>query len=334
MSEGLKNAGFDVKYANELSPMAAETYRYNHPETFVDVKDIRKVRAADIRKHTGRKVTLVAGGPPCQGFSTLGKRNPRDPRSRLVKEFVRIVMELKPRFFLMENVPGIMSISEGRLFAGVQKVLSEEYHVSHRILNAADFGVPQNRKRVFIFGSRESEKSIDEASFRKRKHVSLKDAIGDLNFLGNGESASEYALKPTTSYQRAMRKGNGVLTNHEATRHRTTALKRLSMIKPGKDISSIPKRSRIKKRIMYRLNPKEPSRTMTTLPDDYIHYSANRILTVREMARIQSFKDVYKFCNKRTTGGPARKRECPQYTQVGNVVPPRMAEGVGKWVLQ
>lgn len=333
MSEGLKMAGFDVKYANEINPQAALTYAFNHPDTHVDVRNIFDVAPSDIRDKCGGKITLIAGGPPCQGFSTLGKRNPKDSRNRLVWEFFRIVNEIKPKFFLMENVPGILSMNKGKFFKELVDAFSKEYHVSYRIINSADFGVPQGRRRVVLFGSVNKEKNIEKAIFRKSRRVTVKQAIGDLNFLKNGERSTKYKSPAKTAYQRRIRSGAMMLHNHEASCHSDKIIQRFSKIRQGENISSasIPKKIAIKKRTMIRLIANREAFTISTLPDDYIHYSQNRILTVREMARLQSFRDSYVFLANRTTGGPNRKGDCPQYTQVGNAVPPLMMAGVGKW---
>lgn len=334
ISEGLRLAGFDVKYANEVNKQATDTYSYNHPETYTDRRDIRDVDARDILNVTGKRIKLVAGGPPCQGFSMLGKRNPRDRRNSLSWQFIRIVKETRPAFFLMENVPGIMTISNGNLFNKmVKEFTSIGYKTSFRLLNASDFGIPQNRERVFVLGSRSKRKDLTKAHFGKRPTVTVTEALSDLDFLRNGESSSEYEKEPMTKYQRMLRKRTRQLHNHTAARHTERIIKRFALIPPGKGIKSLPENLRIKKNIMYRLLPDKPARTVTSLPDDYIHYNKDRILTVREMARLQSFNDRYVFLGNRTTGGRMRKKDCPQYTQVANAVPPLMVQAVGKWLL-
>lgn len=335
ISEGLELSGFSVMYANEINKDPAATYSRNHPDTYVDNRDVRQVKKEDVIEKAGTDIMLVSGGAPCQGFSTLGKRDVADPRNMLVWEFMRIVNEIQPPFFLLENVPGILTIDCGRVY---NKILSSfkriGYNVNYRILNASDFGVPQNRRRVFFFGSFSSGKDITGAVFAKKETVSVRDAISDLNFLCNGEKSEEYKLPARTKYQRVMRRGGKKLYNHESSNHSKEVMKRFSRIPQGQGMNSVPASMRIKKRIMHRLLADEPSRTLTSLPDDYIHYSANRTMTVREMARLQSFDDSYVFCGKRTTGGKSRKHECPQFTQVGNAVPPLMVEAIGEWILK
>jgi DNA (cytosine-5)-methyltransferase 1 len=334
ISEGLKDAGFRIAFANEFNKRAAETYAYNHPDAILDRRDIREVSGSEIMERIDRKVTLLAGGPPCQGFSLLGRRNPDDPRNSLVWEFVRLVVEIRPKYFLMENVPGILSINGGGLGERIIESFSLlGYNSNYVMLNSSDFGVPQRRTRVFFFGSRGTNMDLGKAKFRKKRAVSLMEAIGDLDFLKNGGSSEKYLLPPQTPYQSRMRRGSDKLFNHEATMHSRRVIRRFSRMRPGENITSLPKGLRIRKRTMYRLAPDRPARTMSSLPDDYVHYRANRILTVREIARIQSFRDSYVFLNRRTTGGSDRSGDCPQYTQVANSVPPFMIQSIGEWIL-
>lgn len=334
ISEGLTSAGFRIPYAIESNERAAETYAYNHRYTYLDIRDAREVRSEEIFQVAGDKIGLVAGGPPCQGFSMLGGRKPDDPRNNLVWEFIKKVGELQPRFFLMENVPGILTMNGGLL---AERIMEEfraiGYHPSKRILDAAKHGVPQHRERVFFFGSKSGKRNIEKAAFREAPPISTKEAISDLDFLRNGESSRVYKLPPETPYQKKMRDNQQVLFNHDSTLHSKEVVNRFSRILPGKSMQSIPSELQIKKNIMHRLEADKPSRTITSLPDDYIHYSSHRILTVRECARLQSFRDGYVFMNNRTTGGRMRKGDCPQYTQVGNSVPPLLVDTIGKWIL-
>lgn len=331
LSEGINQAGINVLWANEYNRDACLTYAYNHPNTILNQEDIRKISRNTIKNICG-EIDLIAGGPPCQGFSIAGRRDPKDPRNQMFKEFHRVVKELKPNTFVMENVKGLLSFQNGKFVNNIVHQFEKiGYGVTINLLNASDFGVPQQRERVFIIGN--VDKKISLASIQKCKSkVTSKHALSDLEFLNSGEEMTEYQIKPQTDYQKSMRLSNK-LSNHKASNHSLTVIKRFSMIKPGKDIKSLPQKYQTSKNVLYKLEPTLPSRTITTLPEDLIHYSKNRILTVREMARLQSFSDKYLFLGPRTTGGDRRKYSCPQYTQVGNAVPPILSKTVFSSIL-
>ncbi len=330
-SEGMKQAGINVVWANEINPDACLTYAYNHPNTILCQRDIRKVNPKEITKAVG-EIGIVAGGPPCQGFSTIGRRRIDDQRNFLFKEFHRVVHSLKPSFFVMENVKGLLSFQQGNFLSSIKQEFEKlGYKTELNLLNAAFFGVPQFRERLFLIGS--LDHSLDVKIVKNGGPlVSLESAISDLGFLLPGKESEEYRLKPKTEYQKKMRGNKKHLSNHKATRHNEKVISRFSMIKPGKDIKSLPQNQRTCKNIQFRTRAELPCRTLTTLPEDLIHYSLNRIFTVREMARVQSFHDGYPFLGPRTTGGQQRISSCPQYTQVGNAVPPLLSKGVFSFV--
>ena len=334
LSEGLKDAGIKVAVANEINKHAAMTYNFNHPNTFLFQKDIREIKSREVIDITGNDIFLVAGGPPCQGVSLAGRRDINDSRNSLFREFAMVVGKLEPRFFLMENVVGLLSMNKGRLIESIEKLFNEiGYNVSKRVFNSVDFGVPQNRRRLFLFGSRKDKDDINSMHAKKTEIITTWDAISDLDFLKSGEFTQNYMKPPLTNYQKEMRKNSKVLYNHKAPKHNKSTMRRFSMLREGQSIKDLPQHIRIKKRVMYKLRKSEPSRTITTLPDDYVHYNQNRILTVREMSRLQSFKDSYVFFGPKSTGGLKRKIDCPQYTQVGNAVPPFMGKGISEWIL-
>lgn len=333
LSQGLKDAGFDIAFANELNASAALTYSNNHPEIGLFAGDIRKITSSEIIKQVGEKPILVAGGPPCQGFSMAGRRHKNDPRNLMFKEFITKVREIKPEYFLVENVTGILSFNKGRTILDLEKSFRKAgYHVSKRVLNAASFGVPQIRRRLFIFGSLESKIDINDMIIKKQRTPTVKEAISDLDFIDSGGSSDHYGKIAASEYQRRMRIGSNKLYNHISPNHTQNVIKRFSMIHHDNSIK-IPSHMKTKKRTLVRINGSRPINTLTTIPDDYIHYSLNRTLTVRECARLQSFKDTYIFFGPRTTGGKKRVLECPQYTQVGNAIPPLLAKAIGTWII-
>ncbi|MEW6036560.1 MAG: DNA cytosine methyltransferase [Candidatus Micrarchaeota archaeon] len=334
-SDGLKQAGFVVKVANEINPHAALTYKANHPETILIEKDVRKLAAEEILDAAGGKVHLLFAGLPCQGFSHAGQRKQKDRRNYLFKEVVRLARKVRPTFVLIENVRGILTMKKGWFLRAITESLEGAgYKVSWRVINATDFGVPQRRERVFILGSKLRDVDINSFKQEQMRRVSVAEAIGDLSFLRSGESSSKYALPPRSVYQTTMRGLMKSLSNHTTAMHSKRVAKRFSSLAPGWSLRNLPNGGDTKKRYLYRLAESEPAPTVTTLPDDYVHYSLPRILTVREMARLQSFSDSYVFLGPRTTGGKQRVVSCPQYTQVGNAVPPFVAKGVGQWLLE
>ncbi len=334
LSEGLREAGFDIVLANERQWDAALTYRRNHPETRMIEGDIVQVGDSEVIPAAKGEIDLIAAGPPCQGFSMAGRRDINDKRNSLFKELVKIVKEVQPKFFLMENVKGILSMDGGRVIDAIEAAFrKEQYSVKTCVLNSVWFGVPQYRERVFILGRKDGKAPTPPIEPEKSSaaFVTVKDAISDLDFLDYGESSTVYKKEPESHYQKAMREKTGKfdLRNHEAPNHTKKVRDRFAQFKEGQTMQDIPEEWRTKKMVVYRFDSKRPSRTLTTLPDDYIHYSRNRIPTVREYARIQSFPDHYIFYGNKSTGGLRRRTDVPQYSQVGNAVPPLLAKAVG-----
>ena len=330
-SFGLEKAGFRTVFANELNSSAAETFKKNLPQVEVINKDIRNIDFRHLRCSRGiENLHLLVAGPPCQGYSIAGRRRIDDPRNSMFMQVSRAIKELQPDIFIMENVKGLLSMDKGRCF---QRILSEfgslGYSVNYRVINAAHFGVPQSRERVFIVGT--SKYIPEEELFPKRKNktVTVREALSDLSFLDVNQTANRYKTYARSRYQRIMRKRSRELHNHVSPNHSKTIQKRFKSVPMGMNGKDALKRVGTNKHTYCKLNPKKPSRTLTTLPEDFIHYSRDRIPTVREMARLQSFPDRFIFCGPRTTGGARRKNEVPQYTQVGNAVPPLLAYAIG-----
>ena len=329
MSLGMEKAGYDIVYANDINEDALKTYKHNFPHVVVEQGDITKIDPYDVSRQIKRKhVDVIVAGAPCQGFSTSGKRNPDDPRSKLFLQIIKFLKVFRPKIFVMENVSGLLSMDKGNTMKTIVDTFrSNGYYITYKLLSAAEFGVPQMRNRVFIVGT--SKVIPDEDIFPNSlniKPVSVKEAISDLAFLGLNDTSDNYTTKPQSAYQMKMRKGSKILHNHESAKHSERIQKRFALIPPGMDGRNVLKNSDTSKRDYYRLHPNKTSRTVTTLPEDLIHYENNRIPTVRELARLQSFPDSFVFLGPRTTGGPQRKYSCPQYTQIGNAVPPLLSE--------
>jgi DNA (cytosine-5)-methyltransferase 1 len=354
-SEGLEASGIKVALSQELHPQPALTLAFNHPDTSVVVGDIRQldleVMERIIRqKYPDREIDVVVGGPPCQGFSTAGKKNESDPRNGLFKNFCNVVSHFKPKVLILENVTGFKKMYDGRIYEeAVESFRVLGYRVKDSILNAVDYGAPQRRKRFIMVGVREDlnlnfewpkpthqnpEIDFDLFGLCLQKHVSVEEAISDLSFVTPGYEAHAHKLEPVSSYQVERRDSCRRLFNHLATKHREKAELTFSYIPEGGTIGSVPDEYKSAKKTMARLDRKHISNTVLALPDDLIHYSQHRIPSVREMARLQSFDDDYVFIGKRTSGFTDRKHDVPQYTQVGNAVPPLLAKAIGFQIVE
>lgn len=350
-SEGLAQSGIKTLLAQELHPQPALTHVFNHPGAVGVVGDIRELHPELISdlilKHHGtRQIDLIVGGPPCQGFSTAGTKNKDDPRNTLFEHYCNIVAYLKPKALVIENVPGFKKMYGGQMYkAAVKRLEQLGYTLTDRIINAVDYGVPQRRTRFVMVGvqknlgvefqwpeptHRNPEKSACDDLFKPalEKHVSVADALSDIAFLNPGEEAHQHQVAPLSRFQ-AERRASSFVFNHLASEHREKAVKTFKLIAEGCTINSVPAESKSAKKTMARLDRHHISNTVLALPDDLIHYCQDRIPTVREMARLQTFDDDYVFIGKRTSGFLERKHDVPQYTQVGNAVPPLLAKAIG-----
>lgn len=493
-SEGILQSGFDIVFSSDRSPMVQKTYMNRHEQlglkqgvdTYFELADIRELLSEDIFEKINSlkygnvfepgSIDVMFGGPPCQGFSRLGKRDPSDPRNMLFHEYLRIIKDVQPKYVVMENVAAILDmqmldfpsvLSEDHYYEGqnlIPYILKMElteigYQVLDiRVLNAAEYGVPQRRNRAIFLAYRNDVAPIDYPEPTGEAALTVRDALGDLY-------ESE---KYSTDFSKSMERGTTVsfktkkplertkITGMEESRHDLAVTQRFALYRQGEnkrkallrlnetgidlrseapelfyetlyqlnskgnseiigkfldkaDYGKNIKRSQLwfnhtnkelstlafieregvvdesssgivalsrrlgisreeaidfwqgirkklnerydedrlnelfmagnineemadavftKKGIRFRLDMDSVAPTMVTLPDDYIHPFFNRVLTVREMARIQSFDDSFEFLGKRTTGGSMRAKETPQFTQVGNAVPPRLARAV------
>lgn len=493
-SEGILQAGFDIIFSNDSSSMVKETYTNRHNQlniiegidTHFELNDIRNVTAELIfEKINSLKygdifrpgvVDVIFGGPPCQGFSRLGKRDSSDPRNMLFHEYLRLIRDIKPKYVVMENVRGMLDMHMldfpsvvGESYLGqhlVPHILNSELEklgyavLDIRVLNAADYGVPQQRNRAIFLAHRKELPALDYPAPTKNS-VTVYDALGDL--YTDKKYSTDYSIKSrigrTPIRNTEMTIEPKILKNMDLSNHSQSVVERFSLYKEGENknkavqriekegldlekiaphlfyetlfqlnsnsnakiihkelnkvlggkveeysnlwwintnkllnllllenlevpknaiMLSLSKRLELsyevtmnvwndikhklndeitasdlseqlimgniseeiatalftKKNVRVRLDSKSVSPTMVTLPDDFIHPYFNRTLTVREMARLQSFDDSFEFLGKRTTGGSKRALETPQFTQVGNAVPPLLAKAVASEVMK
>lgn len=416
-SEGLIQSGFHILFSSDINEMAEVTYRNRHEQlgliqgynTWFERKDIKDLTGEEIKYHISNldifknkefpDIDLMIGGPSCQGFSRAGRRDKNDPRNRLFGEYVRVISEVKPKYIVLENVEGFMDM-QFLDYVGITGVtypdgsvtpdiLKAELNIigydvlEPKILNAADYGVPQRRNRVIFIGYKKglTPPKYPEPTYNETNYVTLKEAIGDLI---TNEKLEHKVNIQLSDYQKESINGrtptvNGEpikavgLKNTELSKQTDIVRERFSLFKEGEsgtmlrrriidegiDISkklallslledkfdlskekliSIFKNGNVdkkyldvlltKKNIRQRWSADKPSATVVTIADDYISPWEDRTFSVREMARCQSFDDSFEFLGKRTTGGLRRRVEIPQYTQVGNAVPPLLAKAV------
>ena len=422
-SEGLIQAGFHILFSSDISEMVEVTYTNRHAQlgliqgenTWFQRADIRNLTGADIRRHIANlrifegksipDIDLMIGGPSCQGFSRAGRRDKSDPRNMLFGEYVRVINEIRPKYIVLENVEGFVDMQ----FMGYKGITGIEYPdgsvtpdilrselneigyntLAPKILNAADYGVPQRRNRIIFIGYREGMKApqYPEPTVAPSQHLTLLDAIGDLI---TDDAVREKVNPVYTQYQLDSINGRTptidgkpiqatTTKNQELSNQTEIVRERFELFEPGETGTNLKRRVMevgidisdkaalialcadsfgmtneevitlfkskaaskeqaevllTKKNIRQRWSPDAPSATIVTIADDYISPWEPRTFSVREMARCQSFDDSFEFLGKRTTGGLLRRVEVPQYTQVGNAVPPLLARAVALEIMK
>ncbi len=318
---GFKQAGICINAGIDNDPESLVTFKNNIPEAEAINFDLSSVTDSIISKL--KNVDIMLGGPPCQGFSIAGKRQANDPRNTLVQSYLKLVHELSPSAVIIENVPNILSMDNGKFASNIVHGLEQlNFNVETIKLNSADFGVPQNRRRVFFIALK--NKSFDLRALEKYKIVTpitTMEAISDLPFLDDilGLEESSYLMEPKTAYQTMMRENSSILYNHHAVDHKPKTKKIIAMVPDGGNYKNLPLEYQSTRKVNIawtRMNSKKPCFTIDAGHNHHFHYSANRVPTVRECARIQSFPDSFVFKGKRTS----------QYRQVGNAVPPLLAK--------
>ncbi len=423
-SEGLIQAGFQILFSSDISDMVEMTYRHRHEQlgliqgynTWFERADIKNLTGETIRNCIKNltifqnkempDIDLMIGGPSCQGFSRAGRRDKNDPRNMLFGEYVRVISEVRPKYIVLENVEGFTDM-QFMGYVGITgihypdgsvtpEILRSELNeigyktLEPKILNAADYGVPQRRNRIIFIGYREGmvPPNYPEPRVTSEQYLSLKDAIGDLITdpeirKHNNRRKSDYQRQssigrtpdingnPIAGPKKVMNNelpGSSALVEERFSLFRqgeTGTLLKKRVMEEGIDISDKPELISLcsqkleksakevvrlykkggvskeeaeilltKKNIRQRFDPDQPSATIVSIADDYISPWENRTFSVREMARCQSFDDSFEFLGKRTTGGLRRRVEVPQYTQVGNAVPPLLAKAICEEIIK
>ncbi len=427
MSEGLIQAGFHIVFSSDINKQVELTYTNRHNQLGLINGENTHFERADIRNINGKfimdkvkklkifndekkpiHIDAIFGGPPCQGFSRAGKRDPNDPRNMLFKEYLRVINEIRPSYVVMENVEGFMDTVlfdfnglDNRVYEGgkliVEVLLNEFQEIGYltlqpQLLNSSDFGVPQKRNRaIFIaYLPGVTRPEYPKPILKEKEKVTIREAISDLivdenlkskfnTKLSDFQMASKNGRTPNT--QGKPIKAPSKIRNHELSKHSNLIVERFSLYNLGEDTQALRRRilsegidlsgkvnliekiinnavemeegvdiieqfragdarpdllevllTKKNNRIKLDFNSQSP--TVLTLPDDFISPFEHRIFSVREMARLQSFDDSFEFLGKRTTGGDRRKFEVPQYTQVGNAVPPLLSKAVASEIMK
>ena len=323
LSYGLLKAGFDIVAGVDNWADSLVTFERNHPDAKTLLLDLGNFDPSDIEKEIGNDIDLIVGGPPCQGFSISGKRDPNDPRNKLYRGFVNAVEYFKPEAFVLENVPNLVSMSGGAIKDEIIKDFSAlGYNVKFKVLLASDYGVPQNRRRVIFVGIKGYNKfEYPKASYVDARRTTF-DAISDLpedSILDGSENPNP----PVTEYQKMMRANTNLVFNHETTNHDEKTVSTIALVPDGGNYKDLPEHLSSTRKVHIawtRYSSTKPSFTIDTGHRHHFHYAFNRIPTVRESARLQSFPDDFIFYGSKTS----------QYKQVGNAVPPLLAELIGR----
>ena len=325
LSYGFEQAGFDVLLGIDNDRKALDTFKLNHRDAKTICGDITQISyQKDIVPLLGEeRIDVIIGGPPCQGMSLSGPRKLNDPRNRLYLSYIRLVKEIQPRAFVIENVPGLVSLFGGQIKDSIIKEFTKlGYNIQYKIMCASDYGVPQSRKRVVFVGTQEESFTYPVET---AQYISCEMALSDLPDLVDeiGDEESNYKTKAQNKYQREMRKGSKKLFNHVAAKHSDRVKKIISLVPAGGNYKDLPEEYRNTRNfhVAWTRFPKDkPAPTIDTGHRHHFHYKHNRVPTVRECARLQSFPDRFRFLGNKTE----------QFRQVGNAVPPLMAKAIAE----
>lgn len=329
LSYGFEVAGFNVLLGIDNDQAALNTFKLNHQNSKVLNCDITQISyEKDIKALIGNtEIDVVVGGPPCQGMSLSGPRKFEDPRNSLYLSYIRLVKEIMPRAFVIENVIGIVSLFKGQIKDHIIEEFTElGYNVQFKTLLASDYGVPQNRKRVIFVGTRDTGFVYPNPVKHK---VTTEMAISDLPTLEVelGGEELDYLIPPSNDYQKLMRKNSLKVYNHIAAQHSQRVKDIIALVPDGGNYKDLPEELRNTRNFNVawtRFPSDKPSPTIDTGHRHHFHYKYNRVPTVRESARLQAFPDTFIFTGNKTQ----------QFRQVGNAVPPLMAETIADQMIE
>ncbi len=326
LSQGFKNAGFNIIAGIDNDQESIETYAYNFPGAISSLTDLSQKLNYDNLDFINNKIDILVGGPPCQGFSVAGKRMAEDPRNKLYKIYMDLIKTISPSALVLENVPSLRSLYNGYIFKNILSDFKKlDYKTHVWILNADDYGVPQSRKRIFIIGLKNNKLLIEPEKTTPINKITCSMAISDLPALKNQSGAMELDYKngPNSDYQRIMRMNSKKLYNHWRVEHKEKTIEIIKLVPDGGNYKTLPKHLQTTRRVNIawtRMNSSKPCFTIDAGHNHHFHYAANRVPTVRESARIQSFQDKFKFIGRKGS----------QFRQVGNAVPPILAYHIAK----
>ncbi|WP_437921508.1 DNA cytosine methyltransferase [Sphingobacterium sp. LRF_L2] len=332
-SYGFEKAGFEVVLGVDNDKAALDTFKLNHKNSDIILGDLHLDSTLDEieNKIGGKQIDVIIAGPPCQGFSLTGSRKANDDRNRLFYSVFKLANRLKPKAVIIENVPGLATLYEGR----AKTAILEEFDnlgltKNFKVLYAPDYEVPQIRRRIFFVGLIEELGVFDfpEKILSEGKYNTCLKAIGDLpsRLDDLGEEIDSYDKPAESEYQTMMRNGNDVLFNHVGTKHTDLVINVISQVPEGGNHRDLPPGvgdSRKFNEAWTRYHSNKPSKTIDTGHRNHFHYKYNRVPTVRENARLQSFPDNFRFLGTKTQ----------QYRQVGNAVPPLLGFHIAKKLL-
>jgi DNA (cytosine-5)-methyltransferase 1 len=331
LSLGFERAGFAIAVGIDNDSAALRTFEANHAGAKSICGDITEItyKKNILPLLNGKQIDIVIGGPPCQGMSLSGLRKFNDPRNRLYLSYIRLVKEIDPRVFVIENVPGLQRLFGGAIKENIIKEFTKlGYDVQDRILCASDYGVPQNRHRIVFVGIKKSlANNMFSFPVPSESVITCEMALSDLPTLEDdiGEDTQDYTMPPDNQFQKLMRTKSTSISNHIAARHSDHVKNIISLVPDGGNYKDLPPEyinSRNFHVAWTRFASDKPAPTIDTGHRHHFHYKMNRVPTVRECARIQSFPDDFIFFGNKTE----------QFRQVGNAVPPLMAEKIANQI--
>ncbi len=325
LSFGFSKAGYNILLGIDNDAKALETFKLNHLNAKAICSDITQISyQKDIKPLIEPcQIDVIIGGPPCQGMSLSGPRKFDDPRNSLYLSYIRLVKEIQPKAFVIENVPGLTSLFGGQIKDNIIEQFSQiGYHVQYKILCASDYGVPQSRRRVFFIGLKSGSFTYPQPTDNV---VTCSMALNDLPSLISelGDEIMAYATEPQNDYQKQMRKHSKSVQNHIAANHTDKVRKIISLVPDGGNYKDLPEEYKTSRNFHIawtRFDSNKPAPTIDTGHRHHFHYKYNRVPTVRECARLQSFPDNFIFLGNKTQ----------QFRQVGNAVPPLLAQRIAE----